>query len=71
MKIQNIEIEEANVNIRLSPDVIQLLQIAVAHLSTSINNSSFSAGTPAQESAVLANLNDIHQQMDSILDNFY
>ena len=71
MKIQNIEIEEANVNIRLSPDVIQLLQIAVAHLSTSINNSSFSAGTPAQESAVLRDLQGIHEQMNSIMDNYY
>ncbi|HEY9019007.1 hypothetical protein [Thiomicrospira sp.] len=70
MKIQNIEIEEVNVNITLSPDVIRLLQIAVAHLSTSINNSSFSAGTPAQESAVLDNLYGLHHQMSHILNDF-
>ena len=64
------EIEEANVNITLSPDVIRLLQLSVGHLSTSINNGTFTAGTPAQESVVLDNLQGIYEQMDSILDNF-
>ncbi len=71
MKIENIEIKEASVDMTLSPDVIELLSMAIGHLSTSINNSSFNAGTPAEESTVLCNLQAIHEQMDSIMDNYY
>lgn len=71
MKIENIEIEEANINIRISPDVIKMLQLSVGHLSTSINNGSFNAGTPAYETALLGHLQDIYEQMDSIMDNYY
>lgn len=62
--------DAVNINLTLSVEIVQLLQIAIGHLAISIDNGSFDVGTNLNQGAVLDNLHGLHHQMNNILDDF-
>lgn len=65
-----MKFETVNINLALTPEVVQVLQIAVGHLAMSIDNGSFEVGNKQAEEAMMDNLHGLHNQMDNILQNF-
>jgi hypothetical protein len=62
--------DAVNINLTLSVEIVQLLQIAIGHLAISIDNGSFDVGTNLNQDAVLDNLHGLHHQMSHILNDF-
>lgn len=62
--------DAVNINLTLSVEIVQLLQIAIGHLAISIDNGSFDVGANLNQDAVLDNLHGLHHQMSHILNDF-
>lgn len=62
-----MEVSNASVSVTMPIEMLGLLNVAVCHLSRSIKNGSFDAGTRKQKRMVIDALDDLNNRTSTLL----